>query len=131
MPQSTVRSLADRVRQYVLERYITPVKIRGGRSVTVDVGNVHRELGFQNRIGLVCAALKSRKFLSENQVILKSVDGPPGVAAALSLTYEFPEPVPASEPENPLWNLRGAGREIFRALGGGEEFIRKERESFY
>jgi hypothetical protein len=97
----------------------------------VVVGDVHRALGFRNRVPLVCMALKAQKFLNENQLILKNVEGPPsGLSTTLRLTYEIVESAAASKPENPLWNLRGAAREIFRSLGGGEAFIRKERESF-
>jgi hypothetical protein len=31
---------------------------------------------------------------------------------------------------NPLDDLRGIAKELFRELGGGEAFIRKERNSF-
>jgi hypothetical protein len=35
-----------------------------------------------------------------------------------------------SLPENPLHRLRGIGKEIFKSLDSGENFIRGERESF-
>jgi hypothetical protein len=33
--------------------------------------------------------------------------------------------------EWPFLRLRGIARDVFGSLGGGEAFIRKERESFY
>jgi hypothetical protein len=33
--------------------------------------------------------------------------------------------------EWPFLRLRGIGKDVFQSLGGGEAFIRKEREQFY
>lgn len=33
-------------------------------------------------------------------------------------------------PKNLLDGLRGIGKDLFKSLGGGEELIRRERESF-
>jgi hypothetical protein len=43
------------------------------------------------------------------------------------------EPTPQSEgPAEPsLLSLLGIGKEVFESLGGGEAFIRRERERFY
>jgi hypothetical protein len=36
-----------------------------------------------------------------------------------------------SETEIAFLRLRGIAKEVFRSLGGGEAFIRRERENFY
>jgi hypothetical protein len=33
--------------------------------------------------------------------------------------------------DSPLLRLWGIGKEVFASLGGGEDFIRRERERFY
>jgi hypothetical protein len=40
-------------------------------------------------------------------------------------------PVPETPVEPPLSRCRGIAKEVFHALGGGEAFIRGERERFY
>src|SRR5713226_3787733 len=81
---------SEKVRQFVVERYVRPARSRGERSFTVVAGDVHRALGFRNRVPLVCAALKSNKFLRENHVLLTQIEGPPsGLSTTVTLTYEF------------------------------------------
>jgi hypothetical protein len=64
---------------------------------------------------------------------LKEVTGPPsGVSTTARFTFEIASSAsstPGSD-RNPLWELRGIAREIFEQLGGGENFIFKEREQF-
>jgi len=52
---------------------------------------------------------------------------PSGLSTTLKITYEIGESAP---PPNPFWGLRGIAKDLFRQLGGGENFIRQERESF-
>ncbi|MBI1792192.1 MAG: hypothetical protein HYR60_32110 [Acidobacteria bacterium] len=122
---------SDEVRQFAVEQYVRPAQSRGERSFSVIVGDVHRALGFRNRVPLVCAALKSNKFLRENRVSLKQVQGPPsGLSTTVTITYEFEGgEVAGAKPRNPIWGLLGKGKEMFQALGGGEAFIQGERES--
>ena len=124
---------SDKVRQFVVEHYVRPAHRRGDTSFTVVVGDVHRTLGFRNRVPLVCSALKSNKFLQENRVLLKHTEGPPsGISTSVTLTYEFEDrDVAGVKPPNPLWELLGKGKEMFQRLGGGEAFIQRERESFH
>jgi len=119
---------AERVRVWVEENVIQPAKERGERVVTVTAGDVHRDLGLKNRVPLVCQALKSKRLLEKNHLVLKEVSGPPsGLSTTLKITYEIGDSGPA---RNPFWELRGIAKDLFRELGGGENFIRQERESF-
>jgi hypothetical protein len=122
---------ASQVRQFVAEQYVRPARSRGDRTFTVVAGDVHRTLGFRNRVPLVCTALKSNKFLQENHVLLKQIDGPPsGLSTTVKLTYEFEGGEAATvKPRNPLWELLGQAKEMFRQLGGGEAFIQGERQN--
>lgn len=122
---------AETVRQYVSRHYIEPARDRGDTKVTVSVGEVHKALGLKNRVPLVCTALRSRKFLDENRLELREDQGPPsGLSTTVVLVYEF-QNVETSQTTHPLLNLRGAGREVFTELGGGEEFLKREREAFF
>lgn len=119
---------AERVRAWVEEKVIQPAKARGEKVVTVTAGEVHRYLGLKNRVPLVCQALKSKRLLERNHLVLKEVSGPPsGLSTTLRITYEIGDSAP---PRNPFWELRGIAKDVFRQLGGGENFIRQERESF-
>lgn len=71
---------------------------------------------------------KSKRLLDKNHLVLKEVSGPPsGLSTTLKITYEIGDSGPV---RNPFWELRGIAKDIFRELGGGENFIRQERESF-
>lgn len=127
---SVQASESDRVRQFVMDRYVNVARNRGDHSVTVVAGDVHRSLGFRNRVPLVCMALKSNKFLEENGLVVRKIEGPPsGLSTTVAITYEWKGNEAAkAKVRSPLWDLLGKGREMFASLGGGEEFLRRERE---
>jgi hypothetical protein len=132
MHTTTSISDSDLVRQHASEAYLDAARRRGDKTVTINVGKVHRALALNNRVPLVCAALGSKKFLTENHLRLISKTGPPsGQSTTVTFTYEFDEAVqePASGLEAFL-ALRGIGKEVFASLGGGEAFIRRERAEF-
>jgi hypothetical protein len=116
----------------VRDAYLRPAVQRGDAVLTVNAGGVHKALALDNRIPLVCAALRSRKFLEENGLRIVSKSGPPsGQSTTVTFTYEILGASRQSSPSaNPLIGLRGIAKEVFEKLGGGEAFIRRERESF-
>jgi hypothetical protein len=78
-------------------------------------------------------ALKSKKFLQANGLRLISESGPPsGLSTTVTYTYEFigAKPSPPG-PDDPWTRLRGALKDIYAELGGGEDYLRQERERFY
>lgn len=126
-----VISDAERVRVWVEDKIIQPAKARGDRTFTVTAGEVHKELGLKNRVPLVCQALKSKRFLEQNHLVVKDVSGPPsGLSTTLKVTYEMVSTGggPATATPNPFWGLRGIAKHVFKQLGGGENFIRRERQ---
>ena len=132
-------SKSDSIREYVRDRYIEPARAHGKRQVRVVAGDVHTGLGLRNRIPLVCNALRSRDLLRAARVRIVADEGPPsGQSTRVAITYE----VLAGEPEvaavpaagsrgDAFLRLRGIARETFKALGGGEAFVRRERERFF
>ncbi|MGA3097429.1 MAG: hypothetical protein ABSF25_13305 [Bryobacteraceae bacterium] len=128
-------SPTNQVRDYVLRKYIEPSRRRRDVTVRVVAGDVHGALGLNNRFPTVCNALSARKFLEQNHLVLEKREGPPkGLGARVTFTFRLlDEPTEASgQPAQPsLMSLRGIGKEVFESLGGGEAFIRREREHFY
>jgi hypothetical protein len=128
-------SPTNQVRDYVLREYIRPSRRRREVTVRIVAGEVHRALGLNNRFPTVCNALSARKFLEENGLVLEKREGPPkGLGARVTFTYRLldKDAPAAGEPAQPsLLSLLGIGKELFESLGGGEAFIRREREHFY
>lgn len=122
---------SDDVREYVERRYIDDSRKKGVRRFTVNAGEVHRGLGLQNRVPLVCIALQSQRFLDRHGLKLVEKTGPAsGLSTKLNLTFEFDDPGPQRPKEDPLLALRGALRDTFAELGGGEKFIASERRAW-
>ena len=49
--------LADQIRHYVNEEYIQPARVHGKLAVDIRAGDIHKEMGLQNRMLSVCEAL--------------------------------------------------------------------------
>lgn len=114
------------------DRYVRPTRHRGERTVSINVGEVHRAVALRNRIPLVCQALESAKFLRANELKLVSKTGPPsGQSTTVTYTYEFIDTKPSSPKDDPWVRLRGALKDVFAELGGGEDYLRAERDNFY
>ena len=121
---------ADRIRMLGREKYVIPARARNEDRFSIRAGDVVRELRLSG-VNQVCSALKTRKFLQDNNLRLVDSSGPPsGQSTTVIYTYEFldrDEKAPAVDP----WEaLRGIGKEVFAALGGGEAFLRRERAEF-
>ena len=126
------RSDSDLVREHVRETYLRPARRRGEKRVSIHVGTVHKVLALSNRVPLVCAALRSKKFLEENALNLIAKTGPPsGQSTTVTFTYEILDGGRTDTGQTEAFlKLRGIGKELFRTLGGGEAFIREERNNF-
>lgn len=133
MPTAVIHSDSDLVRQHAAETYLRAARRHGERTFSVNVGTVHKALGLNNRVPLVCAALTSKKFLARNGLKLISKTGPPsGQSTTVTYTYEFVDRnEKISIPTDPWLKVRGIAKDLFAALGGGEAFIREERANFY
>jgi hypothetical protein len=123
------------VRQHASEVYLSAARRKKSQTFSVNVGEVHKALHLNNRVPLVCAALSSKKFLTENGLRLVSKSGPPsGQSTTVTYTYEIVTKERKDKEVDPrdAWKeLRGALKDVFAELGGGENFIRNERANFY
>jgi hypothetical protein len=102
-----VKSVSDTVRQHATEMYVRPTQRRGGRTLSINVGEVHRAVSLRNRVPLVCQALESDKFLRANQLKLIAKTGPPsGQSTTVTYTYEFVDTKGSLSKEDPWARLR-------------------------
>lgn len=128
---TSIISDSDLVREHAAGVYLAEARRRSLTTFQVNVGAVHKALGLHNRVPLVCAALKSAKFLKENHLRIVAETGPPsGQSTTVTFTYEILVSESKSASTDPLLKLRGIAKELFHALGGGEAFIRNERRHF-
>ena len=124
---------ADKIRAYGREKYVVPARQRRLEKFSVRAGDVVRDLKLLGRVPAVCSALKSRAFLKQNSLRIIERTGPSsGQSTTVTYTYEFIDPADSSHNSSDSWNeLRGSLKNVFAELGGGEAYLRGERESFY
>lgn len=69
-------SISDTVRIYCRDTYIIPAKKRGEKQIIIRAGDIHKELGFKNRLPLICSALGTGIFNEMANVKRISIEGP-------------------------------------------------------
>jgi hypothetical protein len=123
---------ADKIRMHGRERYVLPARQRKVHRFSIRAGDVVHALGINGRAPAVCSALKSRQFLQSNSLRLVERTGPKsGQSTTVTYTYEFIEAKPSDPQKHDPWiRLRGALKDIFTGMGGGEAYLRAERENF-
>ncbi|MGO9340531.1 MAG: hypothetical protein ACLPY1_23915 [Terracidiphilus sp.] len=128
----------EQTKRHVIATYVEPARQKGEKTIQVRVGSVQKELGWTNRTPSVFSTLLSREFQQEAGVeLIEKIGGPPsgGPSTTVQFVYqvlgERKEAIPAKNvnaKRNGLRDLYGLCAETFKALGGGEEFLRRERE---
>lgn len=125
---------STRIRNYARKHVIEPARKRGESVVRVVAGDVLKALHLPNSLApQACSALKTRDFLAENHLVLERQEGPPRMQST-RVAYTFrllSSSGNNAASKDPLLSLWGIGKELFESLGGGEAFIRSEREHFY
>jgi hypothetical protein len=126
----TTTGVSAAIREFVAKEYAAKARREGSSRFTVNAGEVHRAMHLQNRVPQVCSVLQSAKFLRENGLRIAEKSGPPsGFSTSVTVKYEFIDQ-PAKMGDDEFLALRGIARDVFAALGGGEQFIRSEREAW-
>lgn len=128
-------TLADRIREYVREKFVMPARSSGKQRFLVRAGDVHRALRLFNRMPAVCSALRQRQFLHDNGLKIVEQSGPPsGASSTVTITYELTSwanrPPSRENAISDFLAMQGALRDVFQALGGGERFLREERAAW-
>jgi len=129
-------SLNEEVQKHVRLTYLEPAKQRGESTIRIKAGDVHRDLHWSNRVPSVCTTLSSQKFQRETGLELVSKDGPPsGYSTTVVFTYHLATTRSAAAQQEPkrsrLEALYGTLADVFSELGGGENFLRSEREKLH
>ncbi len=124
----SVDQSAEDIRQ-AGHRYVARARAEGRDTLTIVTGDIVRELRVPYRIPSVVSALGSKRFQKENGITLEHREGPPsGVSASTRFTYRLNEAISAEATKpSSLWALRGAGKAVFKAVGGGQAFLTEER----
>jgi hypothetical protein len=129
----------DATRKHVIARYIEPARMSGKKQVRVRVGNVLKELGWINRTPSIFSTLSSRSFQREAGVeLIERRGGPPsgGPSTTVEFTFRLVDEKPeahSARAAKPIPNgaglekLYGIFADEFAALGGGEAFLKAER----
>lgn len=125
-------SHADKIRLHGREKYVLPARGRGEPRFSIRAGDVVLALGMNGRAPAVCSALKTHQFLRDNHLRLIEITGPrSGQSTTVTYTYEFVDGNASSAQGADAWTrLRGALKDVFSELGGGEAYLRAERKEF-
>lgn len=75
--------LAEEIRQFAGDKYIEPLRKKGGGFVQIHAGDVHKAMNLNNRMPAVCGALDTKMFREFFNVDLISREGPHQGANAL------------------------------------------------
>lgn len=128
-----MKTTADEIRAYGRKSYVEPARERHLQQFSIRTGDVVRELKLLGRVPAVCSALKSGAFLEQNGLRLVNRTGPSsGQSTTVVYTYEFLTEQSSSAGQTEPWQkLRGALKSVYAALGGGENYLRGERENFF
>lgn len=128
----------EQTKRHVIATYVTPARLKGEKTIQVKVGNVQKELGWTNRTPSVFSTLLSKDFQQEAGVeLIEKSGGPPsgGPSTTWQLVFhvldhgEKPASAAEAAPNGEgLMALYGLCAETFKALGGGEEYLRRERQ---
>jgi hypothetical protein len=113
------------------ERYVIPARDRKEGRFSIRAGDVVRDLRLNGHTPAVCSALKTQEFLHDNNLRLVDRSGPPsGQSTTVTYTYEFVDAQPLPAGADAWTRLRGALKDVFAELGGGEAYLRGERAAF-
>jgi len=124
-----MHTTANEIRSYA-SKYVREARLRGEWEVSIQAGQIHRELRLENSVPAVCSALKSKQFSEDNHVEIVGKEGPPsGQSTTTRYTYRLLGEGAEERPSS-LLELRGVGKTTYAALGGGEEFLRSQRAEF-
>ncbi|MGB6973637.1 MAG: hypothetical protein WBD67_03035 [Terracidiphilus sp.] len=128
----------EQTKKHVISSYVKPARLKGEKTIQVRVGNVQKELGWTNRTPSVFSTLLSKDFQLEAGVeLIEKRGGPPsgGPSTTVQFVYRvLDQAEPAASPQRMIPNgaglraLYGLCAETFKALGGGEAFLHRERE---
>jgi hypothetical protein len=128
----------EQTKKHVISTYVNPARLRGEKTFHLRVGNVQKELGWTNRTPSVFSTLLSKDFQQEAGVeLIEKSGGPPSGGPSTTWQFVF-RVVGEGEASAPaakvipngegLMDLYGIFADAYKQFGGGEEYLRRERE---
>ena|ERR1700678_746987 len=130
----------DLTKQHVIAKYVEPARTRGETTIQVRVGNVQKELGWTNRTPSVFSTLSSRDFQQEAGLeLIEKKGGPPSGGPSTTVQFVFRVLAPGEKASAPakivangagLMELYGILADAYKAVGGGEAYLRAERAAW-
>lgn len=132
-------SLTDVTKHHVIARYVAPARKKGEKTLQIRVGNVLKELGWTNRTPSVFSTLSSRPFQREAGLeLVEKRGGPPsgGPSTTVEFVYRIVEAdarrgaqTRSASAAMDIADIYGIGAKAYRELGGGEKYLRRERDA--
>lgn len=126
--------------RHAMKAYIQPARERGEKTVRIRVGTIQKELGWTGRTPSVFSTLKSQPFQKEAGVeLIEKRGGPPsgGPSTTVEFVYRLLDERASSSTqdseEKPVPNgaglekLFGIFRDVYAPFGGGEAYLKAER----
>jgi hypothetical protein len=122
----------DQTKEHVIATYVKPARLKGANVVQVRVGTVQKELGWTNRTPSVFSTLKSKELIEKRGGPLSG-----GPSTTVQFVYRILDGSTAEKPSSResrtipngagLEKLYGILADEFKELGGGEAFLKAER----
>lgn len=112
--------LADRIRQYALEKYVEPARHNGRSDVTIRAGDVHSDMKLTSRMPAVCGALSADKFLVLARLELLKRTGPGQGANAVfhyRVLYHLPQSSVKGKSPKTLTECKECGHLVSNRVG--------------
>lgn len=132
--------VTDQTKRHVIATYVEPARQRGETLVRVRVGNVQKELGWTNRTPSVFSTLLSKDFQREAGVeLIERRGGPASGGPSTTVQFVFrvldagtaEQVTQAAGKRIPngagLEKLYGVLKDAYAAFGGGEAYLKAER----
>jgi hypothetical protein len=126
-------------KEHIVANYVRFARLRGDRTFQVRVGDVLKQLGWTNRTPSVFSTLNSQAF--QNDAGLELVEkhgGPPsgGPSTTWVFTYRLIDKARSTDEKAEvvvpngagLLQLKGVLADVLREVGGGEAYLKAERE---
>lgn len=79
---------ADEIREHVIRKHFEPARAAQKKELTLRAGDIHKELGLEQRIPAVCSVLGSNRLERKARAKRLKLEGPHNGANAL-FTYEI------------------------------------------
>jgi hypothetical protein len=128
----------EATKRHVIENYVRPARLSGEKTVQVRVGNVLKELGWSNRTPSVYSTLSSKAFQTEAGLeLIEKRGGPASGGPSTTVQFVFRVLDENSPPRAQgkvlpngagLLELYGILADAYKELGGGEAYLKAERE---